>query len=436
MTVSSTTSRITFAGNGATTAFATSPVVFFDDADLDVYVVVDSTGVATLKTITTHYTVTGGDGSTGTVTMLTAPAAGETLVVVRTVAATQGSDLVNNDGSDAEVVEDAFDRLTMLAQQNINAIARTVRLSDGDVSGASTALPTPVASKVLAWNSTGLALENADLTGVADGSITLANMANIATDRLIGRDTAATGVPEALTVGGGVEFSGSGGIQRSALTGDVTASAGSNSTTIANDAVTYAKMQDVSATDKVLGRSTAGAGNVEEITCTSFARSLLDDSDAATARATLGVNYWTTVFKTADETVNNSAALQDDDHLTFSGLSGEAYAVRVVLNLLQADAAADFKVDFNSLSGNTSWFSCLWRLTDTGGVVLADVESAGPATDMSMTSASVGQQFVEITLNFILSANASCTLRWAQNTATVADTVVKKGSYMEYRLIA
>ena len=32
--------------------------------------------------------------------------------------------------------------------------------------------------------------------------------------------------------------------------------------TLANDAVTYAKMQNVSATDKVLGRSTAGAGNV------------------------------------------------------------------------------------------------------------------------------------------------------------------------------
>jgi hypothetical protein len=49
-------------------------------------------------------------------------------------------------------------------------------------------------------------------------------------------------------------------------------------------------MQNVSATDKLLGRSTAGAGNVEEITCTSFARGLLDDADAATARATIGVS--------------------------------------------------------------------------------------------------------------------------------------------------
>lgn len=89
---------------------------------------------------------------------------------------------------------------------------------------------------------------------------------SLATDRLLGRDTAGTGAPEALTVSGGVEFTGTGGIQRSALTGDVTASAGSNATTIANDAVSYAKMQNVSATSRVLGRVTAGAGDVEELT--------------------------------------------------------------------------------------------------------------------------------------------------------------------------
>jgi hypothetical protein len=102
-------------------------------------------------------------------------------------------------------------------------------------------------------------------TGVT-GDLPFANIVQIATDRLLGRDTAGTGDIEALTVGGGVEFTGSGGIQRSALTGDVTASAGSNATTIANDAVTYAKMQNASAASRLLGRgSSGGAGNFEEI---------------------------------------------------------------------------------------------------------------------------------------------------------------------------
>jgi hypothetical protein len=96
-------------------------------------------------------------------------------------------------------------------------------------------------------------------------TVTFAKMQNIATDRLIGRDSASTGDPEELTVGGGLEFTGSGGIQRSALTGDVGAAAGSNATSITNNAVTFAKMQTV-ATDSLLGRDTAGTGNVENIT--------------------------------------------------------------------------------------------------------------------------------------------------------------------------
>jgi hypothetical protein len=59
-------------------------------------------------------------------------------------------------------------------------------------------------------------------------------------------------------------------------------------TELADDSVTYAKIQDVSATDRLLGRSTAGAGVVEEITCTAAGRALLDDASAAAQLVTLG----------------------------------------------------------------------------------------------------------------------------------------------------
>lgn len=55
-------------------------------------------------------------------------------------------------------------------------------------------------------------------------------------------------------------------LSRAALTGDVTAPAGSNATTIANDAVTYAKMQNASAASRILGRKTSGSGDFEECT--------------------------------------------------------------------------------------------------------------------------------------------------------------------------
>lgn len=65
--------------------------------------------------------------------------------------------------------------------------------------------------------------------------------------------------------------------------------------------VAYANIQNVSATDRLLGRSTAGAGVIEEITCTSFARSVLDDADAPTARNTLGFRE-TIMVAISDET--------------------------------------------------------------------------------------------------------------------------------------
>lgn len=59
---------------------------------------------------------------------------------------------------------------------------------------------------------------------------------------------------------------------------------------IAAAAITYAKLQNVSATDKILGRASAGAGLAEEITCTAAARALLDDADAAAMVTTLGLD--------------------------------------------------------------------------------------------------------------------------------------------------
>jgi hypothetical protein len=87
----------------------------------------------------------------------------------------------------------------------------------------------------------------------------------LATDRLLGRDTAGSGAPEAISLDTTLEFTGSAGIRRAALTGDVTASAGSNATTIANNAVTFAKMADI-ATDRLVGRDTASTGDPEALT--------------------------------------------------------------------------------------------------------------------------------------------------------------------------
>ena len=72
-------------------------------------------------------------------------------------------------------------------------------------------------------------------------------------------------------------------------TGDVTGQGtGRIPAVITPQAVTYDKMQYVSATDRLLGRQSAGPGLIEEITCTAAGRALLDDASATDQRTTLG----------------------------------------------------------------------------------------------------------------------------------------------------
>lgn len=77
-------------------------------------------------------------------------------------------------------------------------------------------------------------------------------------------------------------------VRRAALTGDVTASANSNATTIANDAVTLAKMANM-ATDSFIGRDTAGTGDPEVLsvstTKTVLALENVDNTSDATKNA-------------------------------------------------------------------------------------------------------------------------------------------------------
>lgn len=143
---------------------------------------------------------------------------------------------------------------------------------------------------------------------VDNDSITYAKLQNIsATSRFLGRITAGAGDAEELTgtqatslLDNMVGDSGSGGTKGLAPApasgdaaagkflkadgtwavpsggggvsdgdkGDITVSSSGTAWTIDNDVVTYAKMQNVSATSRILGRITSGAGDVEELTGT------------------------------------------------------------------------------------------------------------------------------------------------------------------------
>lgn len=156
MTVTSSTNKVSFNGDSSTTVFAYSFKIF-DEDDLTV-ILRSSTGTETTQTITTHYTVSGvGSAGGGNVTMVTAPATGETLTILREQPLTQGLDLVPNDPFPAESMEEALDKLTFMVQTHSEELDRAIKASKTNTitSTEFTVSAVDRANKIFAFDSAG-----------------------------------------------------------------------------------------------------------------------------------------------------------------------------------------------------------------------------------------------------------------------------------------
>ena len=159
MTVSSTTTKNSYSGNGSNDTFAYGFKIF-DDDDITVIIRTDATGTETVKTKTTHYTVTNvGNASGGNVVFTggNIPSSGETVVLRRTSAQTQTTDYVANDPFPAATHEAALDKLTFLAQEQQEELNRAIKISRTNTMTSTefTVGATDRANKVLAFDSSG-----------------------------------------------------------------------------------------------------------------------------------------------------------------------------------------------------------------------------------------------------------------------------------------
>lgn len=129
MTVSSTTTKNSYDGNGNLTVFAYNFKIF-DASDLTVILRNKTTGTETVQTLTTHYSVSNvGNASGGNVIFVAAPATGIRVVIRRTSAQTQTTDYTPNDPFPAESHEDALDKITFIAQEIQEELDRAIKIS-------------------------------------------------------------------------------------------------------------------------------------------------------------------------------------------------------------------------------------------------------------------------------------------------------------------
>ena len=158
MTVSSTTVKNSYSGNGSTTEFAYTFKIF---ADSDLQVIIRSAaGTETTKTLTTHYTVAGAGNANGgsiTFTAGNTPTNTETVLIRREVPQTQAIDYIANDPFPAESHEEGLDRSAMNVQQLQEEVDRSIKISRTNTMTSTefTNSATDRANKILAFDASG-----------------------------------------------------------------------------------------------------------------------------------------------------------------------------------------------------------------------------------------------------------------------------------------
>ncbi len=200
-----------------------------------------------------------------------------------------------------------------------------------------------------------------------------------------------------------------------ALTGDVTNTAGSYATTIANNAVTLAKFQQIS-TNTLLGRSTASTGNAEVITvgsglslsggtlsATNTNAGTVTSVSVVSANGLAGTVANATTIPAITLSTSVSGMLKGNGTAISSATAGTDYSLGTsalatgILKSTTTTGALSIAVagDFPTLNQNTTGNAAT---VTTNANLTGDVTSVGNATTLATVNSNIGT-FNSVTVN-------------------------------------
>lgn len=388
MTVSSTTVKNSYSGNGSTTQFAYGYKIF---ADSDLIVIIRSAaGTETVKTLTTHYTVAGaGDASGGSITFTSGntPASGETVVIIREVPQTQAIDYIANDPFPAESHEEGLDRATMTTQQVQEELNRSIKLSRTNTMTSTefTVGATERANKILAFDSAGEISVTQELGTYKGTDATVTTEAYNVRD-IIKSTTAAQLNNVYICIADAVVGDSLTDTDHFELLVDAVTAA-TSATAAASSATAAANSATASANSATASANSASAASTSE---TNAATSETNASNSASAASTSASNASTSETNAATSATNSATSA------TASANSATASATSATNSANSATAAATSATNSsNSASAaSTSESNALTSATNSSNSATASANSA-TAADTAKTAAQAAQAAAE-----------------------------------------
>lgn len=332
MSLSSTTSRVGYVGNGAVSTYSYTFKVF---AESDLRVTVKNlSNVETVLTIATDYTVTGvGVTAGGSIVLVNSAQAwldaggdlltGFTLTIRRVLTLNQNTDIRNSGDYYPETHEDTFDRGIMIAQQHQDEIDRSFKLPESVSSAAfNPTFPADIlnsANKVPVMNAagTGIALvtEWPSALAISGATTSAAAAAASAAAALISETAAAASAIAAL-----------------ASQNAAAASAGTAST----DAGTATTQAGIATTQAGISTTQAGISTAQAVIATTKAAEAVVSAGTATTQAAAAV------VSAAAALVSQNAALVSQNAASASAAAAAASAAgatAIGLGVYASDAA-------------------------------------------------------------------------------------------------
>jgi len=398
ISVSNNTPRVSYTvSEGATQTSFTVNFEFFADADLRVFV--DNT----LKTITTDYTVSGGNGSTGTVTMsVTGASGGSTVVIVRAIALERTTDFPTQGAFNISSLNTELDRIIAIHADVDDTAERGLRLQESD-EAVTTTLPLKDTRKgtVLAFNAT---------TGVPEAGPSISSVTTVATQSA--NINTVAGISANVTTVAGIQANVT---TVAGISSNVTAVAG-NSTNINAVNSNATNINTVAGIDSnittVAGISsdvTSVAGIASDVTTVAGKASLITSAFAS------GMSLVTSDFVSDVNTLAVTDVINDINLLATSDIVSD-------LNTL---ATSDIVSDINTLATSDI-------VSDLNTLATSDIVSD---INTLATSDIVADLALLATSDFVSDLNTMATTTNVNNLSTVASNITGVNTFTErYRV--